>query len=126
MKFSNLLIINVVVALLFGVGFVLMPATVGSTYGVTPTPAVNLAGQLYGVELLAIGLFLWFARSVEDAYVRRAMCLAFMIADAIGAVVAAMGVLSGVVNALGWSSVLIYALLALGFAYFQFMQPGSS
>ena len=126
MKFSNLLIITAVISLLFGVGFVLMPATLISTYGATPTPAVNFAAQLYGVELLALGLFLWFARSVDDAYVRRAMCLAFMIADAIGAVIAAMGALSGVVNAMGWSSVLIYALLGLGFAYFQFMKPGSS
>ena len=34
--------------------------------------------------------------------------------------------LSGGVNALGWSSVVISLLLALGFAYFQFMRPSAA
>jgi hypothetical protein len=37
-----------------------------------------------------------------------------------------IGQLAGIANALGWSSVAIYLLLALGFAYVQFMQPRSA
>jgi len=41
-------------------------------------------------------------------------------------VMAFIGQLAGIANALGWSTVAIYLLLALGFAYFQFMKPGTA
>jgi hypothetical protein len=126
MKFTNLLILNAVVCLPFGVGFILSPSAMSSLYGITANPATNLVGQFFGVELLAIGLFFWFARFVNDGYVRRAMCLAFMSADAIGVLVGLIGVVFHVFNSWGWSTVLIYLILSAGFAYFQFLAPDKS
>ena len=126
MKYSNLLVVNAVVALLYGVGLVLLPSTVLSLYGVTPGPAVNLASQLFGVELLHVGLICWFARNVSDGPAQRAIIIASLIGQVIGLVVALMGTLSGVFNAVGWSAVAIYLLLSLGYAYLQFMKPGRS
>jgi len=37
-----------------------------------------------------------------------------------------MAQLKGVVNSLGWSTVAIYLLLALGFAYFHFAKPSEA
>jgi hypothetical protein len=42
--------------------------------------------------------------------------------DAIGFIVTLLGQLAGLANALGWSSVALYLLFGLGFAYFQFMR----
>lgn len=126
MKLGNLLVLNAALALAFGVGFVLVPGTVLSLYGITPGPAVNLAGQYFGVELIAVGLLCWFARNVVDSAAQKAMILAFLIADAIGLIVSIMGTLSGVFNALGWSAVAIYLVLSAGYAYFQFMKPSAS
>ena len=92
----------------------------------TPTPAANLLAQLFGVELIAVGLLCWFARNVSDSVTQRAIILAFLIANVIGLIVSLMGTLSGVVNAVGWSAVLIYLVLAAGYAYFQFMKPSAS
>lgn len=126
MKLGNLLVLNAVVALAFGIGFVLLPATVLTLYGVTPGPGVNLAGQYFGVELIAVGLLSWFAKGVSDSAAQRAIILAFLIADVIGLIVSIMGTLSGVFSAVGWSAVAIYLVLSLGYAYFQFMKQGSS
>ena len=126
MKFSSFLILNAVIALVFGIGFVLLPGTVATLYGMKPGPDVNLAGQFFGVELIAVGLLCWLARNVSDAAAQRAMILAFLIADVIGLIVSIMGTLSGVFNAVGWSAVVIYLGLSLGYAYFQFMKPGSA
>jgi hypothetical protein len=123
MKFSNLLLVNAVVALVYGVGLVLLPATLLSMYGVTPGPAVNLASQLFGVELLHVGLICWFARNVSDGPAQRALIVASLIGQVFGLIVALMGTLSGVFNAVGWSAVAIYLLLGLGYAYLQFMKP---
>ena len=123
MKFSNLLLVNAVVALVYGVGLVLLPSTLLSMYGVTPGPAVNLASQLFGVELLHVGLICWFARNVSDGPAQRALIVASLIGQVIGVIVALMGTLSGVFNVVGWSAVAIYVLLGLGYAYLQFMKP---
>jgi hypothetical protein len=123
MKFSNLLLVNAVVALVYGIGLVLLPATLLSMYGVTPGPAVNLASQLFGVELLHVGLICWFARNISDGPAQRALIVASLIGQVFGAIVALMGTLSGVFNAVGWSAVAIYVLLGLGYANLQFMKP---
>jgi len=123
MKFSNILIVNAIIALVYGIGLVLLPASVLSMYGVTPGPAVNLASQLFGVELLHVGLICWLARKVSDSPAQKALILASLIGQVIGLIVSLMGTLSGVFNAVGWSAVAIYLVLALGYAYLQFMKP---
>lgn len=46
--------------------------------------------------------------------------------SAVGLVVALYSQLAGMVNALGWSTVVLFLLFALGFGYFQFMKPSES
>ncbi len=126
MKLKTLLVFNAIVALVYGVGFVLVPATVLTLYGATVSPSANLVGQLFGVTLIGIGLICWLARNVTDPGAQRAIVLAQLIATVIGVIVAVMGTISGVMNAVGWSAVVIYLLLALGYAYFQFAKPSAS
>jgi hypothetical protein len=47
------------------------------------------------------------------------------VSDGIGFVVGLIAQLRNVVNQVGWSTVVIYLLLALGFGYFQFKKPAS-
>ncbi len=126
MKLSYLLIFNAVVALIYGICFVLVPATVLGLYGVAPSPGTNLAGQFFGATLIGIGLLTWLARNIADPSTQQAIVLAQLIATVIGFIVALLGQLSGVMNVVGWSSVVIYLVLALGYAYFQFMKPSAS
>ena len=55
------------------------------------------------------------AREAEDSVARRAIAMGLVVGNAIGAVMTALGVTSGAVNALGWSSVALYAIFAVGF-----------
>ncbi len=126
MKLSNLLVINAIVALVYGISFVLVPTTVLSLYGMTQGTSEALAGQYFGLSLIAIGLLTWFARNVADSEAQRAIILALLISDVIGVIVSVIGTVSGVMSAVGWSAVGIYLLLALGYAYFQFMKPSAS
>ena len=126
MKLSNLLIINAIVALVYGIGELLIPATMFSLYGVTQSPSAILMAQYFGLSLIAIGLLAWFARNVADSEAQRAIILALLISDVIGVIVSGLGTVSGTMSAVGWSAVGIYLLLALGYAYFQFMKPSAS
>src|SRR5512136_1740310 len=124
MKFSTVVIVNAIVALVYGIALVLLPGTVLSLYGVTPGPAVNLASQLIGVEMIHIGVICWLIRGVADGAAQKALILGGLAGQVIAVIVSVMGTLSGVFSAMGWSAVAIYALLALGYAYLQFLKPG--
>lgn len=126
MKLSSLFILNAVVALSFGIGFVLIPGPMWTLYGQTPGPALNLAGQFFGVELIAVGLLCWLARNVSDTAAQQAITLSLLVADVIGLIVSLIGVFGGVFNAMGWSAVVIYLGLSLGYAYFRFIKPSAS
>ena len=126
MKLGTLFVITAVVAFLFGLAFVLIAGPLMSLYGVSLSPGGLLVARLFGAALLGFAVLTWCARNAEESEGRRAIILALFISDAIGFIVALIGQLSGAVNALGWSTVIIYLLLALGFGYFQFMNKGTS
>lgn len=125
MTLSSLLTINSVVALLFGFGFVLAPETLMSFYGATLNDAGILIGRLFGAALIGYASLAWFARNAENSGARRAIVLAYFVGFAIGFGVSLSGQLSGVLNALGWSTVVIYLLFTLGYGYFQFSKPST-
>jgi hypothetical protein len=107
-----------VLSVVFGIGFVLAPAQVLANYGVESTPALSLMSRLFGGTLLAMAVILWCAKDFRDQAAGRAALIGIGIADAVNLVVALLGVTSGTINALGWSTVLIYLCGALGAGYF--------
>lgn len=120
MKLSVLFIITAIIAIVFGVVFVIIPEQAYSLYGIESNMMLNYMGQLFGAALIAIGLIAWGSRNAADSDARKAIIFSFFIADTIGFVIALIGQLNQVVNAVGWTTVIIYLLLALGFAKFQF------
>jgi len=120
MKLSVLFIITAIIAILYGVVFVIIPGPVYSLYGIESNMMLNYMGQLFGAALIAIGLIAWRSRNAADSDARKAIIFSFFIADTIGFVIALIGELNQVVNVVGWTTVVIYLLFALGFAKFQF------
>ena len=120
MKLNVLFIITAVIAIVFGVAFLIIPGTVYSLYSIESSMQLNYMGQLFGAALIAIGLISWNSRNAADSDARKAIILSFFIADTIGFVIALIGQLNNVVSGFGWTTVIIYLLLALGFAKFQF------
>jgi len=118
MTLKNLLIINAIIALVYGVGELLFPATMSSIYGVAYSPGVGLLSQYFGLTLIFMSLLTWFARNITDSETQRAIILALLISHTIGIIVSVMGTVSGLMSAVGWSAVVIYLFLALGYAYF--------
>ncbi len=122
MKLRTFLSIVAVVALLYGLGLLLLPAFMATTYGFGTSPSEILLARFFGVGMLTLGLINWLAKDLTGAGIKPVV-LGGLIGDAVGVVVALMGTLSGVMSAAGWSAVVIYLLFVIGFAYFQFMAP---
>jgi len=125
MKLSTFLSIVGVVAILFGISFVAAPVEVLVQYGITADRYTAFMSSFFGVALINVGLLVWLARNIVDPLGRRSIVLAGLIGDVLGFLVALQGQINGVANALGWSTVLIYGLFAIGFAYFHFAPKSS-
>ncbi|MCK4558660.1 MAG: hypothetical protein KAV45_02680 [Calditrichia bacterium] len=125
MNLRILMVINTVIAGLFGIAFVLIPWQVLSLYGVQPNPAINYIGELFGAALIGFAVLTWTARNAADSDARTAIVRALFIGDAVGFIVALIAQLGAVVNNLGWSTVIIYLFLAAGFGYFHFTKPSA-
>ena len=127
MKLKTLFIINFVVCLVFGIGFVFLPEQVISLYGNDAvTGQFKFIGQLFGSSLLTFGVISWLARNSTESNARDAILLSFFLGDFVGFIISLINQISGVVNALNWSTVAIYLLLSLGFGYFYFKKPDDS
>jgi hypothetical protein len=122
MNRRTFLTIAALLALGYAAGLILIPAFMNSTYGLGGSDSEILLARFFGVELLVLGLVTWLAKDLTGAMLAP-LIMGNLIGDAVGTVIALMGTLSGVMNAVGWSAVAIYVFLTLGFAYFQFMAP---
>ena len=125
MKLNTLMVINAIVALVFGIALVLAPAQLLALYAMTMGAGGILVTQLFGAALIGFGVLTWLARNAGASDARNAILLALFVSDAVGFVTALRGQLAGVANALGWSTVALYLLLALGFGYFRFMKSSA-
>jgi hypothetical protein len=126
MKLGNLFVVNAVIAGLFGLGFVFVPAQLLAQYGLEVNAGFALIAQLFGAALIGYAVLTWSARTAGESDARRAIVFALFIGDAVAFVLALMAQLKGLVNNLGWSTVAIYLLLAIGFAYFHFTNPSEA
>jgi hypothetical protein len=126
MKLGNLFAVNSVIAGLFGLAFVFAPAQLLVQYGLTIEAGFGLVAQLFGAALIGYAILTWSVRKAGDSEARRAIVLALFISDGVAFVLALIAQLKGLVNSLGWSTVAIYLLLALGFAYFHFAKPSEA
>jgi hypothetical protein len=116
------MVISAVVAFLFGLGFIIAPVAVMKFYGVTLDVSGEFIGRYLGASFIGLAFLAWEFRNAAASRERRAVLLALFITTVLGFVVALYDKFAGVGNALVWSTVVIYLLLALGFGYFSFMK----
>jgi len=100
-----------------------MPKELMALYDVALEQGGIYMTRLFGAAFILLGIMLLFARKDTDSQALRTFILAVFIGDAIGFVVVLQGQLSGFINALGWVTVALYLLLAIGFGYFSLKKP---
>jgi hypothetical protein len=121
MNAKTFLTINAIVALVYGVAFVLIPAQLGVIYGVPADVHTELDAQFFGSALITIGVLLWFAKDFNDPDAVRGILIATAVGDVVGGGVNLVGTFGGLLNGMAWSSTLVYVLLLVGSLYFLFV-----
>ena len=117
MNIKLFLTIAAVVAMLYALAFLLIPADLVGLFGGLGDPHVYGALRLFGAAMLAWGLIMWFARDFRDWDAVRGVLTGTVVGLVVLLVVNIWNTMQGVVNARGWSSTTVLALLLLGALY---------
>lgn len=123
MRLTLTFTVTAIGSLLFGLAYLLVPASLLSLYGITLDPSNQWAARYFGSALLGFAAIFWLVRKVQSGLALRAILLGAFIASTAGLVVAILELLLGSGNTLVWSTALIYLLLSLGFGDFVFRTP---
>src|SRR5947209_8685061 len=118
LNLNTFLLISAIVALIFGLGFVLLPGVMFSIYGIASNPASLLGFRLFGSALIAIGAITWLLKDSTDWPAIKALLLSVAIGNVIGFLLVLFATINGTLGAMGWSALLIYLLLLAGEGYF--------
>jgi hypothetical protein len=122
MKLKHLFTINFFIALFFGISCGIFPAWVLRLYGLEPTEAAIWTSRLVGGSILGFAFLMWFGRKAASVDARIAIAYALLIQDLFGFVASMEIQLKGSVNVFGWSSPVLYGVLALSYAYFLYIR----
>ena len=82
--------------------------------------------RVVGSSILGFATLMAYGRTSASAEAHRVIALALMVQDLVGALAFLEIQLRGIVNALSWLNSILYALLALGYAWFRFVHPQDS
>ena len=114
MTFRALLITKAVVCLAFGVFLLAAPAALLGLLGASLVGAGLFTAREYGAAMIGTLLLTWFAKDVQARDARAAILLDLLVYDAIGVIITLAVVVTGVLNALGWGIVAVYAFFTVG------------
>ena len=122
MNLNTLFTVNIVVASLFGLGFVFAHEAMLAPYGVASETiaASAMMSHLFGASNLGYAVLIFFMRSAPDSDAKIAVAKAISIGFGISCLVSIQVQMSGEIGPLGWSTVALYAIFAAGYGYFGF------
>jgi hypothetical protein len=101
----------------------LLPATFGGWFGMELEPAGVLMARFFGALMAGIALVCYFTSGAPASALRKNMILSLFVTDTLGFVLALIGQIQGLFNALGWILAALWLVLALFLGYFYFLKP---
>jgi hypothetical protein len=122
MKLNIFMTIAAIVAIIFGLGFILAPAASLQPYGTSTNLTGQFLGRYLGASLIGLAFVIWLTRNAAPSETRKGLLTGLFVTMLLGFVVALYDKFAGTGNALIWLNVVIYLLLAIGFGYFTYMK----
>jgi hypothetical protein len=122
MKLNTLLLVMALAEIIFGLGFLLVPALMMDVFGATGTPMLFFITRMFGAAIVSLGLIFWMSRNWSDTVALKAIISAGLVYNFLATVLVGMAVSSGLINPSAWGTVILHAALTAGFAYFSFVK----
>ena len=119
MKLSTFAIIITILAAGYGLAFIFIPVKIMAFYAVPLDNSGILMARYLGVTYLFLAMIFWSYSSVSPAAKSWPKLLVYSIVyNVMALAVTVCSLLSGFGNSNGWGNVVLFALLAIGAAYF--------
>jgi len=119
MKRNVFVLIAGILALLFGLAFLVIPVQTLALYGDQPDVLATFMTRYFGSALTGVGILLLAVRKVETREgMIRGGSLGMFALCATGLIVTIWDLIAGVSGNFLWVNVIVYGLLGIGFAYF--------
>ena len=104
-RFSLKLTLNTLSIVGFGLGSLFVPQLFWASFGIDLSPTGEVVVRMAGGVVTGNVILSWLVRNAPDSPLRQAVVLDFFVAWGLVFVVALLGQLAGVTNALGWFTV---------------------
>ena len=113
MSLKTVFFLHAIVAGIFALIALLMPATFLSIYGMESNDSAVLMTRIFGVSLLGIALISFYLKDAELTKEVKSVVLALLISEIFGVIVAIWGTISNMFNSFGWTIVIIYGFFSV-------------
>jgi len=114
-------LIVAVITLLFGLGFIVMPAPIVSMYGSVLDVTGQFIARYFGSALLGLAAIFFFGTTAKgEAGTLKAITLGGLVLGISGLVVSIWDAISGTHTSLQWLNIVLYLFFTVGFGYFYF------
>lgn len=115
---NALFLLSLIVEAVFGIGFILVPGELLGPMGVTLNATAASFARLFGSAIISFPILLFYARRSDRIEFRKTAVKCLFVYYLISTILLLMVQLSGQMNALGWSVVILHGAFTLGFGYF--------
>jgi hypothetical protein len=112
------------VHLVFGFGFLLLPGLVVALYGVSLDESGTLMAQLLGAADLASAALLLGLRNIADSQAARSISTKGALEWSLITIILLLNTVTGLLNFMGWVSVVLFAAIVFLFARDVSLQKG--
>ena len=112
-----------VVQLIFGLGFLVIPETLGAQYGGTMNATSVAIGRYWGGTLLPLAYVSWMAGSAMASPLKLVIVRMWALTSLLGLVATFLAYQTGVISAAGFGlNVVLTGVFLVGFGYYGWMK----
>ena len=115
---NKLFKVALIVEAIFGIGFVIVPGAMLGPLGVTLNAIATSFVRLFGSALISFSILLWFAYKSDKSEFKKGVAYSMFAYFLLSTALLLIALLTGLMNALGWSVIGIHLVLLVWFGYF--------
>jgi hypothetical protein len=115
---NTLFLVYLIVEAIFGIGFLFVPGLMMDPMGVTLDETSTTFVRLFGSLIISIPVLLFFARKSASSEFKRGVVYSVFIYLLASTIILLITQLNGLMNAMGWSIVILHFVFMLWFGYY--------
>jgi hypothetical protein len=120
---NTLFLVYLIIEAIFGIGFLFVPVLVMGPMGVTLDETSTILARMFGSLLISIPVLVFFARKSSSTEFKRGVIYCIFIYLLASTIVLLISQIKGVMNAMGWSIVILHLVFLLWSGYYL-IKPG--